>query len=342
LILIVNSNSLNIKALHLPLFPRRVRLPSMNANSKLSIAVIGVGNLGQHHARLLHECDQAHLVAIVDCVEERARTLGDQLQIPFVMDYREVLDQVDAVSIVTPTVTHHEIAKTALQAGKHTIIEKPITSSVEEADELIELAKQKNLILQVGHIERFNAAVLALDQYLSEPRFVESHRLGPPALQVQDVGVVLDLMIHDLDLILALVNSPVASIEAVGIPIITEMEDIANARITFESGCVANVTVSRVSDRKMRKIRFFQKDAYLSLDCLDQEILICQKNEGNIERKLHKMEGHNALLEELRHFIDCCKSGKRPLVSGEEARAALELAIKITNMIAKNPLNIEM
>ena len=319
----------------------------MSQHPPLRIAVVGAGNLGRHHARLLAESPSTELVAVVDILPERAEAVAGPLGVPALTDFRTVLDQVEAISVVTPTRTHHAIAKEALAAGRHVIIEKPITSTVAQARDLIEVAESRNLTLQVGHVERFNAAVLALGEHLLAPRFVESHRLGPLAVQVQDVGVVLDLMIHDLDLILTLVHSPVASIDAIGVPVVTEMEDIANARLTFESGCVANVTVSRVSDRKMRKIRVFQKDGYFSLDCLKQEIQIYQKFPGEdghprIESMVRQLEGHNALLAELSDFAQCCRTGRRPIVSGHEALAALDLAIQINEKIASHPLAREV
>lgn len=323
--------------------PRKCYLYDMSTLPPLRIAVIGAGNLGKHHARLLCDCPGARLVGVVDIIPERAQGLAEQCGVVWRTDYRDFLDQVDAVSVVTPTSTHYEIALTCLLAGKHTFVEKPITTSVDEARELCRAAALGARTLQVGHVERFNAAVLALDKFLVQPRFVESHRLGPLASQVRDVGVVLDLMIHDLDLILTLVKSPIRSIDAIGIPVVTEHEDIANARLVFQSGCVANVTVSRITDRKMRKIRVFQQDAYLSLDCLKGELDVYEKVSDengfpSIRHNVHQTEGHNALWAELCDFVECCRSGRRPLVGGEEAREALALAIEITERIATHPL----
>lgn len=239
----------------------------------IPVGVVGVGSLGWHHARLYQACTDAHLVGVYDTVAETAQNVADKLGVRVFESMEEMAENVDAVSIAVPTNLHFEIGSTWLDWGKHVLIEKPITESVEEAQRLIAQADAAQLVLQVGHVERFNPVMSYLEAKAHQPRFIECHRLAPyppprPGLPPRgtEVGVVLDLMIHDIDLVLALVKSPVERIDAVGVPVLSPTEDIANARIRFENGCVANLTASRVTPEPMRKIRVFQGDAYLSLD----------------------------------------------------------------------------
>jgi len=306
---------------------------------KVRVAVIGVGHLGQHHARVFHELDGADLVAVVDTDTERGRSIAGQYQTRHYSSLEQLPDPLDAVSIVTPTINHLESTLEALRRGCHVFVEKPIARTVEEAEELVCFAEQQGKLVQVGHIERFNSAVIELRKHLREPRFVESHRLGPPVPRVMDIGVVKDLMIHDLDLILSLLNSKVKSVEAVGIPVLTPFEDIANARLRFESGCIANLTVSRVTPERMRKIRFFQPDAYLSLDYQQQQLQIYRKvmaeagGSPRIDRKIHQMEKEDALGRELAAFVEAVQGGTQPLVTGQEGLQALALAEEISRLI---------
>jgi len=309
-----------------------------NDNGKIRVAVIGVGHLGQHHARILSEMKGVDLACIVDSDEERGKEISAKLSIPTISRCEDIPDDIGAVSIVTPTSTHHAVAMEMLNAGRDVMVEKPISVSIEEAKEMTDFAEAKGRILQVGHIERFNPAVLAVAEQLNKPMFIESHRLGTFTPRVKDIGVVLDLMIHDIDLVCSLVNSPIASLESVGVPVLTEREDIANARIRFESGCIANLTVSRVSMQPMRKIRIFQKDTYFSLDYMNKEAQIYKRltddsGKMSIDRQVHDLSEQDALTCELASFIDCVRTRKRPIVSGKEGGLALELAIKVTEEI---------
>jgi len=303
------------------------------------IAVIGVGHLGQHHARIVHNLKNAQLVAVVDTDPLRGNEIARQLGVPHFTTLEEVQSPLDAVSIATPTISHSEIASAALERGCHVFIEKPITRTVEEARALIDLAENKGRIIQVGHIERFNSAVLDLKKFLDNPLFIECHRLGPFAPRVKDIGVVKDLMIHDLDLILSLVESEVLSVEAVGIPVLTRFEDIANARLRFANGCIANLTCSRVTPEQMRKIRFFQSDAYLSLDYQLQQLQIYRKipaqdgSPPSIDRQILQMEKGNALERELEAFVGAILNGTPPVVTGRDGMKALALAQEISDQI---------
>ncbi len=306
----------------------------------LKVAVIGVGSLGKHHARIYRDLPGTQLVAVADTNLEQAESQGKATGANAVTDYREILGEVDAVSIVVPTVDHYRVARDALEAGLHVLVEKPMTSTLEEADELIELADNRTLTFQVGHVERFNPAVISLSGCLDNPLFIESHRLGPLAERIRDVGVVLDLMIHDLDLILTLVRSEVAAIDAVGVPVVTPYEDIANARIRFQSGCVANVTVSRVTPERQRRVRFFQRDAYLALDYLAPRLDIYRKIEkpdGSVEitAEVPEIGNEEPLRAELRSFAEAVRTRKRPVVSGWDGRQALALAKEIIHMIGE-------
>ncbi len=312
---------------------------------KTRVGVVGVGHLGQHHARIYDSLPQCELVGVVDVDPRTAQKFAKQYGVEGFTDYRDLFGKVDALSIVVPTVYHHKVAAECLQQGIHLLVEKPITSTVEQAQELISLASEKNLVLQVGHIERFNTAVMRLKQLVDRPLFIEGHRLGPYDPRIKDVGVVLDLMIHDLDIVLQLVNSPLVSVEAAGVGVYGQNEDIANARLHFENGCIANLTASRVTPNRKRKIRIFQPDAYLSIDYIDQEVEIFQRQpipdpepgqpRISIVRRKEKIEKKEPLRLELVHFIDCVIRGAEPMVRGEHARDALMLAVEISEQIQK-------
>jgi len=305
---------------------------------KLNVGIIGIGHLGARHLKVYHELNhQVNLVGLCDLKSVRTLRLANHYDnIPYFNDYRDLLGQVDAVNICVPTVAHYEVAKFFLENGVHTFIEKPITPDLEQADELIELAKKKNLKLQVGHVERFNSAYLAIQHFTKDPLFIECHRLNLFPNRSLDIGVVLDLMIHDIDIILGLNNGPVKSFHAVGVNVLTEREDIASVRIIFENGCVCNLTASRVSDEVMRKIRIFLKDTYISLDYVAQEAYIYKKHHMMISKHALPIEKEEPLKKELESFIDCIRHDKRPVVSGVEGRAALKLALEISQMIEKN------
>jgi len=308
---------------------------------KLNIALIGCGFLGQRHLKTLHALKaKANIVAICDHHLEHAKALGRQYHVPIVRDYREMTGQIDAVSICTPTITHFEIASFFLNKGIHTFVEKPITYSLEEADELIKLSERKNLKLQIGHVERFNSAFTTIEPIAQNPLFIECHRLNLFPNRSLDIGVVMDVMIHDIDIVLGLVKSPIKDIQAVGINVLTDKEDIANARLTFANGCVCNITASRISPEVTRKIRLFTKNAYISLDYAKQEASIYSKDERGIHKRNIPIEKEEPLKKELEHFLDCVREDQRPKVSGTEGREALKVALDITQKIWEHRQNV--
>jgi predicted dehydrogenase len=248
----------------------------------------------------------------------------------------EFTDAVEAATIATPTPTHFTIAEHLLKAGKHLLVEKPITETTADARKLVELAHSAGRVLQVGHVERFNPVMSKLEELLTQPRFIEAHRLSPYPNRSVEIGVVLDLMIHDLEIILHLVRSPVKSIDAVGVPVLSRGEDIATVRMHFENGCVANVTASRISPEKLRKIRIFQREGYVSLDYQNQTGEICRLGPGGIIRAEVEIEKGEPLRRELAAFVECARQGKQPKVSGYEGAAALELAVEITRRIEEH------
>ena len=301
---------------------------------KLRVGVIGVGHIGSNHARIYSEISSAEFTAVCDVDTARANSIAKKFGPVAFQSLDDFVELIDAASVATPTNTHYEIGKKLLEQGKHLLIEKPITDNTTQASELAELAAQKKLILQVGHVERFNPILSALEQHLTHPRFIEAHRLSPYPDRGTEIGVVLDLMIHDLEVILHLVHSQVRSIDAVGIPVLSKGEDIANARIRFDNGCVANVTSSRISPERMRKIRVFQEDAYLSLDYQNQTGEIYRRIDARIARDKVQITREEPLKQELVSFIECASTGREPRVSGSQATAALELAVEITKKIA--------
>jgi predicted dehydrogenase len=298
----------------------------------IRLGIVGVGSIGKNHARIYSALPGVKFSAILDTNAEAAEATSQEQSVPVATTLEEFASLVDAATVSTPTPHHYEIGKFLLNHGKHLLIEKPITETPEQALELVKLAKERAVILQVGHVERFNPVLSALEQRLTKPRFIEAHRLSPYPFRSIEIGVVLDLMIHDLEIILHLVRSPVKNIDAVGIPVLSKGEDIANARIRFESGCVANVTASRVSPEKMRKIRVFQEDAYLSLDYQKQSGEMFRLVNGTITREAVEIEKDEPLKRELLSFVECSRKGIQPVVSGSQAAAALELAIEITEM----------
>jgi len=299
----------------------------------VKVGVVGVGAIGRNHARIYAALESADLVAIYDANLEHARALAEEFGTEAVGSVAELVERVDAASVATPTVTHREIATLLLSAGKHVLVEKPISDSVDDARAMIALAAEMGCVLQVGHIERFNPVMSQLESRLNSPKFIECHRLSPFPQRSLDIGVVLDLMIHDLEIVLHLVNSPIAMIDAVGIPVLTRREDIANARIRFENGCVANITASRISPERLRKIRVFQSDAYLSLDYQDQSGWIYRKDGMTIAKEEVEVERDEPLKCELAAFVDCAARGEQPKVSGLQGAAALDVALEITRLI---------
>ena len=340
---------------------------------KVKVGVLGTGSLGKEHVRIYAQfvaSRQVDLVGIYDTNHEIARHIAAKQHTHALGSVEEVIEDAEAVSIVTPTVTHFELAKRCLQQGRHVLIEKPMTDNAEQAAELVRLAQENNCVLQVGHVERFNPVFNYLETVVTQPRFIECHRLSPYPARSTDIGVVLDLMIHDLDVVLAFVKSPVTSVDAVGVPVLSKSEDIANARLRFASGCVANLTVSRVSPEKMRKIRVFSSGdtpCYISLDYRAQEGFIYRiarddEEESSILRQVlaaklgmgkdttivSAFAGRKIVREpvpiakdeplklELQHFVNCVREKQTPLVSGESAKRALDLAFEITRQVQQS------
>jgi predicted dehydrogenase len=299
-------------------------------------AVIGIGHLGRHHARILGALDGAHLTAVVDTIEERATTAAGANGARALTDYRDLLGDVDAVTIAVPTELHHQIAMPFLERGTAVLVEKPMARTLDEADALIAAARASGATLAVGHTERYNPAVTAVLPLVTSPRFIEVHRLGVFPERSLDIDVVFDLMIHDLDIILSLVRSEVTSIEAVGVPVLTPKYDIANARLRFASGCIANVTASRISRDRVRKIRFFQPDAYLSIDYASQEVEGWRLVRGggprpSIQGGPIPVERDEPLRLELADFIRAARDRAEPIVDGEAGRRALALATRVAD-----------
>jgi predicted dehydrogenase len=308
--------------------------------NKLRVGVVGVGYLGKFHAQKYARMEDVELVAVVDIDGDRSRRVARENTTQALKDYRELFGQVDAVSVAVPTKHHFEIAKAFLERNSHVLIEKPITVHLQEADELIRIADSKGLLIQVGHLERFNPAVVALTDILRTPRFIESHRLSFYNERGTDVSVVLDLMIHDIDIICNFVKSDLIHVHAAGIPVITEEVDIANARLEFENGCVANVTASRISAKSERKIRLFQRDAYISVDFANHDITVIRKADNQLEGIIPGMGIDNlsfdkgdALDDELKSFVRAIQNGRQPEVTGRMGRDALKVALSIMKQI---------
>ncbi len=306
------------------------------AEGPLRVAVIGVGHLGKHHARLLAGIEGARLVAVVDTDLERATAAAGESGARALADYREIFGEVDAVTVAVPTELHHGVALPFLERGISVLVEKPITRTIAEAGALIAAAAASGATLAAGHTERYNPAVAAVLPLVTTPRFIEVHRLGVFPDRSLDIDVVFDLMIHDLDIILALVKAEPTSIEAVGVPVLTDKFDIANARLRFSTGCIANVTASRISKERVRKIRFFQPDAYVSIDYAEQEVegYRLKRREGQrpeIQGGKLPVTREEPLKRELTDFVHAVRDKRRPLVNGEDGRRALALAQAIAD-----------
>lgn len=314
----------------------------MTKNGKKSavrVGVVGVGALGTHHARLYGEIDEAELVGVYDVSAENAAAAAEKFGVKAYETAEALAADCEALSVAVPATYHHQTAVPLLKMGKHLLIEKPLAATREEAEEIVALAEENDLILGVGHTERFNPAMKYLEGQAAKTRFIEAHRLAPypPPRPGQhrrgtEVGVVLDLMIHELDITLSMVESEIERIDAVGIPVLSDSEDIANARIKFKNGCVANVTASRISDKYLRRFRVFQTDAYVTIDFNESDGMIFQRGPLGIKRKKIPVDDHNALLEELRDFAICVKKndGTQPKVSGRQGLRALNLAIQVS------------
>lgn len=303
----------------------------------IRVGVVGVGHLGCEHARIYASLPDVELVGVSDLDWSRASAVGKRVGVRPYSDHSELLESADAVSVAVPTVDHHALVREALLAGAHVLVEKPITKTIAEAEELVRLAQSRGLVLQVGHVERYNPAVQAMVGRVSRPLFIECHRLSPFGNRGTDVSVVLDVMIHDLDIVLGMVESPVVGIDAIGIPVLSPLEDIANARIEFEGGCIANLTASRVSAEKLRKIRIFQHDSYMSVDYVAQKVKLYRRVQDEAGPRVVQEDVDVAADEPLRmeliSFVESIREGKRPLVSGWDGKRALEVALRIVDVI---------
>lgn len=311
------------------------------ALSNIRTAVIGAGYLGKFHAEKYATLPQASLVGIADTNADNARKIAGQYTVPAYTDYRDLLGKVDAVSIAAPTTLHFEIAEACLLSGVHVLVEKPITVTIDEADALIDIARRKKCILQVGHMQRFHPALLELDTLLCRPTFIETHRLAPFNPRGTDVNVVLDLMIHDIDIVLNLVDAGVASIAASGACVLSDSIDIANVRLNFDDGCVANITASRVSQKTERKMRIFQQHQCLSVDLYQHRLTNYFRSHhpdsaqtATIASHTSEYQNNDALKVQIASFLDCVRHTCRPLVAGEDGRRALATAMEITRMIS--------
>ncbi len=302
-------------------------------NKPIRVGVIGVGYLGKEHARIYSQLKDCELVGIVDSSAKTAEAIAKKLGCRVFPSLESLSEQVDAVSVVVPTTAHREVARVFLEQGKDVFIEKPIAATTQEAGELVRLAQSKNVLLQVGHIERFNPVLSYLEKNLTNPRFIEAHRLSPYPARGTDVSVVLDLMIHDLDVIFHLVDAPLESFDAVGVSVLSPSEDIANVRLKFSNGCVANITTSRISPEKMRKIRVFSENSYISLDYQAQEGLVYWKEAGTIKREKIPVTKGEPLQLELSSFIESVRHRSEPKVSGHQGKRALDVAVAIVERI---------
>lgn len=310
------------------------------AGRKIKVGVVGVGALGQHHARIYSEMEPAQLMGVYDVDAARASSIAKKFGVAVFPTLESLVASCEAASIVVPTDRHREVAGLLLRHGLHLLVEKPIAATTTEAEQLVRLADERKVILQVGHVERFNPVLGFLDSLQKPPRFIEAHRLAPyppprDGLPPRgtEVSVILDLMIHDLEIILHLVRSPVKAIHAVGIPVLSPTEDIANVRLVFENGCVANVTASRISPEKMRKIRTFFPDCYVSLDYQEQSGQIYRRDGTTITREKVEIARGEPLANELRSFVRCVAERGQPVVSGAHAAEALKLAVEITRRV---------
>lgn len=296
---------------------------------KLKVGVIGVGHLGRHHARIYSELEDCDLYGVVDIDPKQRDEIAEAYNTKAFADYRELIGHVDAVSVAVPTILHYQISKDLVGQGIDLLVEKPMTSTLAQAWELLDLSHQHKVILQIGHLERFNSAVLTLEKYVNNPRYIESNRISPFIERGVDVDVVLDLMIHDIDIILSIVKSKIKKIEAVGVPVISPKIDIANARLEFESGCVATLTASRVHQGKVRKLRIFEPTSYYSIDYIDQETKVFPLNGRQMDVKTLKIKKEEPLKKELQNFFKCVKDGKTRKVTGDEGLRALKLAYRV-------------
>lgn len=296
---------------------------------KVKVGIIGVGYLGTQHARILSYLEEADLRGVADIDFNKSLRIGNRHGVNYYENFEDMLDEIDAGIVATPTSEHFAITERLLKEGKAVLVEKPITETVEEAEKLIEVAKKNSLILQVGHLERFNPAVEAIEDLLSEPKFIEVQRLGSFSARSLDIDVVLDLMVHDLDIIMALIKDDVKLIRSSGIHVLSDKIDIANARLEFESGCVATFIASRVHQGKVRKLRIFEPTSYYSIDYIDQEVKVFPLNGRQTDIKTLKIKKEEPLKKELQNFLRCVKDKKVRKVTGEEGLRALKMAHRV-------------
>jgi predicted dehydrogenase len=296
---------------------------------KVRVGIIGVGYLGTQHARILSYLEEAELIGVADIDFNRAMIIGNRHGVKYYENYEDMLDEIDAGIVATPTSEHFSVATTLLNQGKSILVEKPITETIEQAEDLVAQAQKNGLILHIGHLERFNPAVEAIENIISEPKFIEVQRLGSFSARSLDIDVVLDLMIHDLDIILALTKDEVKVIRSSGIHVLSDKIDIANARLEFTSGCIATLTASRVHQGKVRKLRIFEPTSYYSVDYIDQEVKVFPLNGRQTDIKTLKIKKEEPLKKELHNFIKCIRDGKKRKVSGEEGLRALRLAYSV-------------
>lgn len=298
---------------------------------KVRVGIIGVGYLGTQHARILSYLEEAELKGVADIDFKKAMVIGNRHRVKYYEDFKDMLDEIDVGIVAAPTSEHFSIATKLLSEGKSVLLEKPITETVQQAEELVVVANKNGLILQIGHLERFNPAVEAIENIISEPKFIEVQRLGSFSARSLDIDVVLDLMIHDLDIILALIKDEVKVIRSSGIHVLSNKIDIANARLEFASGCVATLTASRVHQGKVRKLRIFEATSYYSIDYIDQEVKVFPLNGRQTDIKTLKIKKEEPLKKELKNFFRCIRDGKTRKVSGEEGLRALKLAYRVLN-----------
>lgn len=312
-------------------------------NNKLKVGVIGVGHMGEYHLQKYRNMPMVDLVGVVDTNIQRALDIKNNYNVRIFDNHHEILDKVDAVSLAVPTTTHFEVAKDILSKGVHLLIEKPISYKLEPADTLLSMASKNHIVLQVGLVERFNPAVVKMESLIKDPVFLESHRMNKFTTRGTDVDVVFDLMIHDLDIILHVVNSEVKEIHSVGMSVVTGMTDIANVRLIFQNGTVANLTASRVSSKTLRKVRVFQPDLYMDVNCLKRELSVIRLDNGvtnieqlsKIEPEVEKFSGSDALADQISSFVNAVMNGTEPVVTGKDGRRALKYTLDIIKQIKK-------
>ncbi len=317
-----------------------------NQSNDLKVGVVGVGHLGEHHARLFSSLDKVDLVGVVDIDEQRGLEISEKYRTEYYPELEDLIPGIEAASVVVPTEDHYSVGKRLIKHGIHCLIEKPMVETLDQAEELYNLSRQEGVLLQVGHIERFNTAFVAARQYIDNPRFIEVHRLGPFTERSIDIGVVMDLMIHDIDIILSMVDSPLKEIRSVGASVLTDYEDITNTRLEFENGCVANLTASRVSLDTRREIRIFQDRNFINIDYKDQEVKVWELKNGDpnsfddLEVFSPTVEDAESLRRELVHFTQCIREGREPVVGGDEGKDAMKVAFEVVEAMKKdNKLN---